>query len=347
MMFVKKSTPAFLALILCIGLIEVPAGQAQQVKKVGTSAAAFLRIPAGARGTAMGSAFVATANDASAMYWNSAGLANLSRISLLVDHSSWLAGLNYNYFALAIPMGDQGTVGINVAALSTEKMLVTTVEQPMGTGATFDASSVAVGVAYARALTNKFSIGANVKFIQERIFNSKAIGFAIDLGTLYVTPFDGIRLGVNISNFGTDLRMDGEDLNIRVDVAPEQEGNNQSVVGRLKTDNFSAPLLMRVGLAWDAFASESQRLTLAIEGLNPNDNAQSVNVGAEYALLNNMLVLRGGLSELFLYGRERNFSLGVGVNFSMQTGVAIAASYSYQDFVHLNSISKFTLEVQF
>ena len=328
-------------------LAAVTTGSAQEVKKVGTSAASFLRISAGARGTAMGSAFVAIANDASAMYWNPAGLAQLTRYALLADYAPWLSALNYNFFALALPMGDLGTVGVQITALTTEKMLVTTVEQPMGTGASFDAASVAVGVTYARALTDKFAIGGTFKFIQERIFNSKATGIAFDIGTLYTTPFAGVRLGVNIANFGTDLRIDGEDLNIRVDVAPEQEGNNQSVVGRLKTDDFSSPLIMKVGLAWDPIKTNSNRLTLALDAANPNDNAQSVNIGAELALMDNLLVLRGGLNELFLENRERQFAAGLGVNLKMENGMMISASFAYQSFEHLSALNRFSLELTF
>ena len=52
-------------------------GISQDTKKVGTSAATFLRIPVGSRGTAMGSAFVSVADDVTAMFWNPGGLAKV------------------------------------------------------------------------------------------------------------------------------------------------------------------------------------------------------------------------------------------------------------------------------
>jgi hypothetical protein len=320
---------------------------AQDVKKVGTSAAAFLRIPVGSRGTAMGSAFVSIADDATAMFWNSGGLARMTKSSLYVDHSPYLPGLNFNYFALALPFEEIGTVGINVTALNTEEMLVTTPDLPMGTGETFTATSIAAGVAYARNLTDRFSIGANFKYINERIFNSTAIGFAFDIGTLYTTPFNGIRLGVSVSNFGTNMRIDGEDLNIRVDIAPDQQGNNQSVVGRLKTDNFASPLIMRVGISWDALQNAGNRLTVAIDGLNPNDNSQSVNFGAELALLKETLILRGGFNDLFLEDREKGLTLGAGLNVSIEGGVGFTAGYAFQDFQHLGSVNRFSIALGF
>jgi long-subunit fatty acid transport protein len=320
---------------------------AQSVTKVGTSAAAFLRIPVGSKGAAMGSAFVSIADDATAMFWNPGGMARLTKKSLYVDHSPWLPGLDFNYFALALPFEGAGAVGLNVTALTTAEMTRTTIDQPMGTGETFTASSIAVGVAYAYNLTDRFSIGANFKYINEKILNSNATGFAIDIGTLYTTPFDGIRLGVSISNFGNSMRIDGEDLNVRVDIAPNQRGNNQSVVGRLKTNQHDSPLIMRVGLSWEALKSPQNRLTVAVDGLNPNDNSQSVNLGAELGLFNELLVLRGGFNELFLEDREKGFTFGGGVNLGIEGGLKFSGGYAYQDFEHLGGINRFSIALSF
>jgi len=341
----RHSTTIVLMLLL-VGLISTQV-RAQGVTKVGTSSAAFLRIPVGSKGASMGSAFVSIADDASAMFWNPGGIARLQKKSLFVDHSPWLPGLDFNYFALALPFEEIGTVGFNVTALTSEEMILTTMDQPMGTGETFTAASLAVGVAYARNLTNTFSIGANFKYISEKILNSNATGFAIDIGTLYTTPFDGIRLGVSISNFGNSMRIDGEDLNVRVDVATNQKGDNQSIVGRFKTDTFDSPLVMRVGLSWEALKTGQNRLTVAVDGLNPNDNSQSVNVGGELALFKELLVLRGGFNDLFLEDREKGFTFGGGVNLGVQGGVGFSGNYAYQDFEHLGGISRFSIALSF
>jgi hypothetical protein len=320
---------------------------AQEVKRVGTSAAPFLRIPVGARGASMGSAFVAMATDASSMFWNPGGMSRAQNISLFVDYSPWLPGIDFSYFGFLIPIESFGSLGINVTALTSERFDITTIEQPMGTGETFSANSFAIGVGYARSLTDRFSIGANFKFVNESILNSTATGFMFDVGTLYDTPFPGIRLGVSISNIGTNMRMDGEDLNVRVDIAPQQEGNNQSVVGRLKTDDFDAPIIMRVGLSWDAFRTTAGHLTLAADGLNPNDDAQSVNFGAEYGLLDELLVLRGGYNDLFLAEREKRLTFGLGINVKTSTGLGFSGGFAYQEFVTLGSVNRFSLELKF
>jgi hypothetical protein len=342
--FLKIKNNPFVFLLI---LLLFANSNAQDVQKVGTSAASFLRIPVGSAGTAMGSAFVSMANDASAMFWNPSGLARLDRNSLLVDYTSWLPGLNFSYFGLALPFGAVGTVGFNVTALISDEMEVTTIDEPMGTNEFFSTNHIAVGIAYASNLTDRFSIGANFKYIHESILNSSAKGFAIDIGTIYTTPFDGIRLGVSVSNFGTNMRIDGEDLNVRVDIAPDQEGNNQSIVGRIRTDDFNLPLIMRVGLSWDLIQSEQNRFTVAVDGLNPNDNAQSVNVGAEYAAFGDLLLLRGGFNDLFLEDRIKGWTFGAAFNLDIPGGIGVNAGYSYQYFEYLSGINRFSIALKF
>jgi hypothetical protein len=333
--------------LLFIIIMTNSMGMAQDVKKVGTSAAAFLRIPVGSRGTAMGSAFVSIADDASAMFWNPAGIASMSGYSLLIDHSPWLPGIDFNYFGIVLPFPIFGNIGINTTVMTTEEMLVTTPDQPMGTGERFSAASIAVGITYSRNLTHRFSVGGNFKYINETIFHCSASGFAFDIGTLYTTPFYGIRLGTSISNVGTKMRIDGEDLNIRADIAPDQKGNNQSIVGRLKTDEFNLPLIMRVGLSKEILQTSEYRLTIAVDGVNPNDNAQSVNIGAECALFHEMLTLQGGYNDLFLEDREKGLTLGMGLNIEIQHKIGLVCGYAFQDFIHLGDVNRFSLVIHF
>jgi len=319
----------------------------QEVKKVGTSSAAFLRIPVGAKGVAMGSAYTSIADDGSAMFWNPGNITNQSKRTLFVHHSSWLPGLDYIYVGFSLPVRSLGVFGINIVSLKSEEMDITTPEAPMGTGETFTAASTAVGLAYARNLTDRFSIGANFKYIQERIFHCSATGFAFDVGTMFITPFRNIRFGVSISNVGTPMRMSGEDLNSYVDVAPTQEGNNDNIVAELKTDRFDLPIIMRMGISWDWWLSKGSRFTFACDGVNPNDNAQSLNLGVEFATFKESFVLRGGFNELFLEDREKGLTLGAGLNIPLPDYLTLTVSYAYQDFRYLGGVNHITIEITF
>ena len=320
----------------------------QQIRKVGTSAATFLKIPVGARASGMGSSFVSMINDPTALYWNPSAIATVNTNALVVDHSLWMPGIYFDFAGLVLPFENLGTLGLSITILHTDEMEVTTIEEPMGTGETFTASSFALGFSYSRYLTDRFSIGGTFKYIRETIFNSAASGLAFDVGTLYETPFAGIRLGASISNFGTRMQMTGEDLNVRVDIAPDQEGNNQSIVGKLNTDEFDLPLIMRIGISGEVINTEDFRLTLSADGINPNDNSQSVDLGGEIGLLNNKVLLRSGYKDLFLKDNEVNMAFGFSINeINVFDEVLLSVDYAYQNFVHLNDSNRFTLTIKF
>ena len=321
---------------------------AQQIRKVGTSAATFLRIPVGARASGMGSSFVSMINDPTALYWNPSAITSVNSNALVVDHSLWMPGIYFDFAGLILPIENLGTLGLSVTILHTNEMEITTVEEPMGTGETFTASSFALGFSYSRYLTDRFSIGGTFKYIRETIFNSVASGLAFDVGTLYETPFAGIRLGASISNFGTRMQMTGEDLNVRVDIAPDQEGNNQSIVGKLNTDEFDLPLIMRIGISGEVINTEDFRLTLSADGINPNDNSQSVDIGGEIGLLHNKVLLRSGYKDLFLKENETDLAFGFSINeINVLGNVFLSVDYAYQNFVHLNDSNRFTLTIKF
>ncbi|MEG8947319.1 PorV/PorQ family protein [Rosettibacter firmus] len=338
-----------IVILLVISTMLLPlSNYAAGVNKIGTAAATFLRIPVGARATGMGSAFVSMINDPSAIYWNPSVLSTIKSNSLLLDHSPWMPGINFDFIGIVLPFENLGTVGISTTFLYTQEMDVTTPYAPMGTGETFTASSFAVGISYSRYLTDKFSIGGTFKFIKETIYNTSASGIAFDIGTIYETPFAGIRLGASISNFGTKMRMYGEDLNVRVDIAPNQEGNNQSIVGKLNTEEFDMPLIMRIGISGEVINTDLIRWTLSADGINPNDNAQSINIGTEIGLLNNQVLFRAGYKDLFLENNETGLTFGFSLNDVKVFGdVLITTEYAYQNFVHLGNSNRFTLIIKF
>ncbi|MCH9008163.1 PorV/PorQ family protein, partial [candidate division KSB1 bacterium] len=153
------------------------------VSKSGTSAATFLEIPIGAPAVGMGSAFVSLASDATALYWNVAGTAELEHNEVVALHSSWLAGTSLDFVGLVFSLGNFGNVGISLTSLSMDDMVVRTVEQPAGTGEFFNASDIAAGLSYSRKLTDRFSIGVTAKYIRQEIWHESASAFAIDVGT--------------------------------------------------------------------------------------------------------------------------------------------------------------------
>jgi hypothetical protein len=169
---------------------------------------------------------------------------------------------------------------------------------------------------------------------------------AIDIGTLFTTPFRGIRLGASISNFGTKLSITGDDLLTIVDVDPNNRGNNESNRALLKTDPFDMPLTMRIGLAGEVVDTERGRLTLAIDALNPNNSEQYLNVGAEIGLLGDLVLLRSGYSEIFVKNQVRTFNLGGGLRYGFGS-MNFALDYAYESHEYLSGINRVSFSFQF
>ena len=338
-----------LGLALLVGFEYVAAAQfaseTRDVTRRGTTAAEFLSIPVGARATGMGGAVAASISDATAIYWNPSGLGHMQKASFMAEHASWLAGINFNFAAAALPTRF-GTFGMAVTALQTQDMLVTTVDDQQGTGETFNAASYAVGLSWGRSLTDRFALGVTAKLLNERIWHSKATGMALDVGTVFETPFRGIRLGASIANFGTKMQMTGDDLLVVSDIDPVNRGNNESNRAYLKTERFGLPLMMRIGLATEMIDTETMRFTVAADILSPNNSRQFVNAGVELGLLGDLLQIRAGYSELFLDDSIRSFTLGAGLRYDFAT-VGLAFDYAFENQEYFGGVNRVAMAVHF
>lgn len=314
--------------------------------KVGSTAAPFLTMAIGARATAMGGAFVATADDISALYWNPAGVSRQGNNGAMFTYSKWFADINYNWSGAFLNLGDMGSVGLSVTYLDYGDMEVTTLAEQDGTGQNFTAHDMALALSYAYNLTDRFSIGGNVKYINQKIWNSSASSIALDLGVLFHSDIYGLRIGATISNFGSDMSMDGKDILVQYDISEQIYGNNDQILAKLRTDEYPLPLLFRIGLAMDIIDTEDHKFTLGVDALHPSDNDESLNVGAEY-VFNNWFALRGGYKSLFLDNSEEGLTLGFGLKYKLAPNFGIFIDYAYQEFGILKDTQHITLGVNF
>lgn len=335
-------------LLLIIALLFTQNSYAQNVSKSGTTAANFLEIGVGANAVGMGGAFVSVANDASALYWNAGGIALLPKFEAVVVHTDWIAETNFDFAGLVLPLGDFGTLGFSFTSLSMDDMKVRTVEQPDGTGELFSAGDIAVGLSYARQLTERFSIGFTVKYIEQTIWHMNATGIAIDAGTMFKTDlFGGMTIGASISNFGTPMKLQGRDGRYFIRVDDSKLGSNERIPTNLDLDSWDLPLMFQIGVSTYAFNNNTYKLLIAADASVPNNNYQSMNVGAELSFLD-FLYFRGGYNSLMLSDAEGGLSLGVGINSKMLLSTAVVNfDYAYRDFGRLQNIHNFTVGIKF
>ncbi len=342
----KKIVTIFLMLhfFIVLGLSQ----DRQNISKAGTSAASFLRIPVGAKAIGMGGAFVSLANDASALYWNTAGIAGLSKNEVIGIHSDWFAGIRFDFAAIVVSLQDYGSLGLSVTSLNMDDMKVRTVEQPEGTGEFFSAGDLSIGLSYARFLSDRFAIGFTAKYIQQRIWHMQASAMAIDLGTTFKTDlFSGMVIGASISNFGTSLRLSGRDARRFGRIDPLKLGSNDRIPQNVEMDSWDLPLVFQIGFSTRAYRNENFAWTIAVDAVDPSDNYKSVNTGTEL-MYRDFLFLRAGYSALFLSDAEGGLSFGLGLkSLSLLSQVVVDFDYAFRDMGRLKEVHTFSMDVQF
>lgn len=335
----KKTKFIFLLLV-----ISVLSSFAQT--KVGTSAAQFLGIPIGPRGVGLGGAFVALANDVSALYYNPGAISQPGYSQFQVSHTDWLVDTKFDWVGVMINLDGNSAIGVSITQLDYGEELITTEINQEGTGETWNASDIAVGLSYARNLTDRFSIGGTAKYIQQKIWNESASAFALDVGLKYKTDFNGLTIGMSISNFGSDMRLDGKDLFRPIDTDQSNAGTNKTIVSRLKTDDWPLPLFFRAGVAMDVLKYDDIRITAVADALRPSDSAETLNIGGEFAWRESVFI-RGGMRSLFLPEREESFTVGGGAKYELTVVNAVSFDYSYQEFGKFGGIQSLAIGITF
>jgi hypothetical protein len=343
--------PLCLLIPLCGGLF--PAGAAAQ-SKVGTTAAQFLGIPVGARAIAMGGAYVAANQDVSSIYWNPGAVVQAGASEFAFVNTDWLVGTKFRWFGLVLNLDGDNAIGASVTDMDYGQGDVTTVANPEGTGETWSAADLAVSLSYSRRLTDKFSIGGTVKYISQRVYNETASTVAFDAGLLYVTDLNGLRIGMSMSNFGGDMTLSGRDLLNRVDTDPNNAGSNKTLVAYLKTDAWPLPLLFRVGASMDVVKNDDFTATVAVDALRPNDDFESINMGAEVGWWNTLFV-RGGYQSMFKGGQaplssdkgQEGLTLGAGLHYHFEGFAALSFNYAFQKFGLFGNLNTIALSIGF
>ena len=340
----KKFRTSMMTLLLSTLLV----GQSN----VGTTAASFLDIGIGARSLAMGGAFTAVANDATALYWNPAGITNILQPTAHFYYAPWFVDIDFTHGAAVVPLGRMGTLGLSITSVTMGEMKVRTLQVPEGTGELFEVSNLALATTYARKLTDRFSFGLNIKLVQEKIWHMNANVIAADVGCLFVTKNKGIRIGMSISNFGSKMKLEGYDTERDFDIDETIFGNNDKIDSHLDTQGWPLPLVFRAGISKDVINDKIHKLTLAGDAIHPNNNYEYLNLGLEYTFMS-IGSIRAGQSYIFLdeqaTSEELNnqFTFGAGLNYKIPRGPQIQLDYVLRDFGILHTVGGYSLNISF
>lgn len=247
----------------------------------GDTGLAFLKIGVGARATAMGEAYVAVAQDPTAMYWNPAGIANSPDLEFHASHNEWISDVRYEYVGAVQGMRGHA-IGVHFALLHMGDL-----EGRDANGQfteTFHAYDFAAGITYGRRIMRQVEVGITGNFLHEKIEDYGATGFAADLGIRYRTPIRGLTLAATATNLGPSMKFE--------------------------QDSFTLPASGRIGAAYRSRALLSGFI-LASDVRFPNDGDVRGHVGAELWVAD-AIALRGGAK---LNYDEELGTVGFGVKF--------------------------------
>lgn len=343
-----------LSLLIVMLSLLVPATSFGQ-SRVGTTAATFLTIGSGARGSALGHAYTAIADGPNALFWNPGAAAipymDTYRGGAFFTYHDWFADISYNAAAVTVPVTTAGVVGISLAAVDYGRMDVRTVSQPEGTGETFTATDMTIGLSYAQALTNSFYFGGTFRYVRQSIRDMSASTGAVDFGFVLVTRYlNGARIAASIMNFGGQMKMDGINAELNVDIDPTNEGSNESIPSRIRMDTWELPLQFKFGIAVPVVKMNNVELQLLADANQTNDNNLNGDLGAQLRYQTKSVTFDGrlGFKDAFLDQEsvDSHWSYGAGIEVRV-SGVRFGFDYAYVPFDFLSDTQMVDFRVYF
>jgi hypothetical protein len=330
--------------VLLVSLLAMSNGYGQH-EKLAQSGFQFLSVVSDARAAAMADAMTSLQVGSSALFFNPAGMANMENfMDVTVSTNKWIADIQHNTASLAISpaRGKYGVIGFSLQSVDYGDFYGTRVDKSTDLGymdtEVFSLSALAAGVGYAKQLTNRFSVGGQVRWVKQDlgqstvpVFGSKvdSTGMALpdtsekdissdltplafDFGTQFRTDFKSLVFGMSVRNFSKEIKY-------------VEEG-------------FQLPLVFNLGLSMNLmdFWSETpmeQALYLSIDASHYRSHPEQIKLGLDYRLLN-VLSLRGGYVS---NTDESGFSFGVGLSY-----FGLTFDYAYTPFGVFDNVQRMT-----
>jgi hypothetical protein len=339
----RRTISVAVSLYLIIGILSPCYGD--DYKKLGTAGFKFLDIDPGARSSAMGGASNSICSDASALFQNPAGLALISNSDVMFSQNTWIADISQYAVGLAINANRiglgwlGGVFGFSLLYTDNGDMIRTEYlsgyddfyqhEEP------YTIDEWALGIAYARNITDRFAFGGHVKYAVQDLgtttiwhqfeyvtdtVRSKLAPVVLDFGTVYNTGFRDLRLSMSFRNFSPEI------IYVR--------------------DKFELPITMRIGIAMDVLSlvlpqDAPQSFTVALDAVHPRDYTERIHLGCEYQFRG--LAIRFG--NKFNYDEE-GFSAGIGLNQKIGNS-KVRFDYAYTSFGVFDSVNRITFGISF
>lgn len=314
-----------------------------QGERIGTAGATELLIPVGGRGVAMGGATLTNSVGVDAIFWNPANVARSNNsVNVLASHMSYIADIGVEYGAASFNIESFGTIGLSIKSLSIGEIDKTTIQNPDGTGQTFQPQYTVLGVSYSKMLSDRVSVGTNVNFVSETIDLVTASGLSFDFGVTYanLAGVEGFDMAVVLKNIGPDMKFDGSGLYTAAD-AGDSRGEQ---FYKIDAAAFSLPTTLDIGLGYSVSFDDVNAVQFAGTFSNHNFYTDQYKFGAEYNY-DNLLFLRGGYNHTTEFEASETlykFYAGFGLNYDVG-GVDLMLDYAYMPTEFFSDTHNFSL----
>ena len=306
-------------------------------KKLAQTGFQFLSVVSDAHASAMGEAMTSLQIGSSALFFNPAGMANMTGIvDISASTNEWIADINHTTIAASFSPanGEYGVLGFSLQSVNYGDFYGTIVDKSTELGyqdtGIFEPSATAIGVGYAKRLTDRFSVGGQVRYVEqdlgesvvpeisaeldttESIQSNSLTPLAFDFGTQFKTGFKSLVFGMSVRNFSKEIKY-------------VEEG-------------FQLPLVFNMGISMDLMdfledVSLQQRLIVSLDASHYRSHPEQMKLGFDYQLMDILSIRTGYISS----NDESGLSFGVGVN---KYGVGF--DYAYTPFGVFDKVQRMT-----
>jgi hypothetical protein len=328
----------FVFLFLAFAVLLAPA----QNNKLAQTGLKFLNVATDPRAEGMGEAVTSVEGTSTSLFFNPAGMARMqSTVQADFGNTQWIADIKHYYgsIAIATPNDEYGVFGFTFQSVNYGEMFRTVradnADGYMDMG-TFTPIAFSLGAGYARALSDRFSIGARIAYNIQDLgegFNQVDINnnpiasanrvevFSFDFGMFYKTGLKSLNFAASVKNFSKEVTY-------------QREG-------------FQLPLMFRIGLSANVMdflfdGKDVDPLLISVDAINARDYPETVNAGVEYVFMKT-LSLRAG----YMFGYdEQNYTAGIGLQSTFE-GVGIGLDYAYTPFGVFGNVNRFSIQMFF
>lgn len=338
-----------------MGILFFTSGNAQDQKLAQTSFK-FLSVVSDARAAAMAEAMTSLQIGSSALFFNPAGMSEMDNfIDIAASNNQWIADIKHYTVSMAVnpAKGNYGVLGFSLQYVDYGNFIGTRVSSdplnPKGYDdvGIFKLYALALGVGYAKSITDQFSVGGQIRWAKQDLGQSvipnqfqqvpiyapndtahtSIIGYAdsavtttnkltplvFDFGTQFKTGIKSLTFGMSVRNFSKEVQYVYE--------------------------QFQLPLVFTLGISMNLMdligeVPLNQSLYMSVDASHYRDHPEQLKIGVEYKVMN-MLALRGGY--ITNSDESNGLSFGVGV-----TQFGFAFDYSYTPYGIFNNIQRMT-----